>query len=359
MDLETFISVGEPTIFNNPCLYVIQQRPQNNDPKTWAYRCGLSGRQQFEGSDRVFGSDSAQYKGQLGRAMLYKNYWLPNKGFIFAALRIKQQLVAKPGSRVEEDADGGSYSATARANFTLVELREMEYHQALDEKGLRWQKDRRNELFVPRNGDVNDIIDALRTVKGEELYLFSANKIREDPQYDPAKAIVRQIVTQTEPRAQPRRTIAIDRKAPVLEMRLNRESIELLRNNNKPKYELLVTLIKQITGLVDKDKASRPPSTPLPTTQNRPRPDTPASEASTVLNLPPRIVNALRGNASPAEQQTAASVVARALTQPAPMRPQPPPPPPPPPILPRVTRAQTRQQNALRRSARVAALRDN
>lgn len=338
MDLETFLTVGERSIFNSPHLYVIQQRPQNGDPKTWAYRCGLSGRQQFAGSDRVFGSDRAQFKGLLGRCVMYTGYWLPNQGVIHAALRIREQLVAKPGARLEEDAEGGTYSATARANFTLVELREMEYHQALDEKGLRWQKDRRNELFVPRNGDVNDIIDALRTVKGEEMFLFSKNKIREDPLYDPSKAIVRQVVTQTHAREQPRRTIAIERKAPVLELRLNRESIETLRNNNPSRFSILLQLIKDITGLVDRKAPA-------------PRPDTPLSTASTVINLPRTVVDGLRPGATADSRTSATRRLADAL-RPTPVRPVAPPSPTPP----RVTRAQARAQTAVRRSARIARM---
>ena len=63
---------------------------------------------------------------------------------------------------MEQDAAGGAYSATGRANFTLVELREMEFHAALDERGLRWQKDKRNELFQPQKS-IDELIQALRT----------------------------------------------------------------------------------------------------------------------------------------------------------------------------------------------------
>ena len=95
----------------------------------------------------------------------------------------------------------------------------------LDERKLRWQEDRRNELFKPKKS-VEELIDALRTVKGEEMYLFSKTKIREDPLYDPANAIVREVTFQTQVRQQPTRTAGIERKAPILTLRLNKQSIE-------------------------------------------------------------------------------------------------------------------------------------
>ena len=260
MDLEKFLEVGESSIFNEPCLYVIQQGPQAG-MQPWPARCGTSGTQLYALSDQVYGAENAQFRGLLGRAVMYKNYWLPNKGTIYAALRIKKQLVAKPGSRVETDAAGGSYSATGRANFTLVELREMEFHQALDEKGLRWQKDKRNELFQPKSS-INELIDALRTVKGEELYLFSPTKIREDPLYDPEKAVVREITTETQVRQQPRRAVAVERKAPVITVRLNKETIEELRSDNPIKFKTLVDLVKMVAKLTDKTKV--PPQPPPP-----------------------------------------------------------------------------------------------
>ena len=349
MDLETFLEVGEPSIFNEPCLYIIQQSPQAG---TNAYRCGTSGTQQYAHSDQVFGAENAQFRGLLGRCVMYKNYWLPNKGTIYAALRIKKQLVAKPGSRVETDAAGGAYSATGRANFTLVELREMEFHQALDEKGLRWQKDKRNELFQPKQS-VFELVDALRSVRGEELYLFSANKIREDPKYDPEKAVVREITTETQVRQQPRRTVAVERKAPVITVRLNKETIEQLRSEEPIRYKTLVDLIKLVANLTEKPKATTVIPPPAPATIAVPAPAPPPadddfdddfddadSDAPTVVTLPVAAIAALRDGGDDAAETAAA--IAQLVTD-LPRRPQ--------------TRAQTKAARQPRRSARIAGLR--
>eukprot|EP00966_Prymnesium_polylepis_P077559 1796877-Prymnesium_polylepis.1 len=85
MDLGTFIDFKNP-IFQKSFLYIIKQQATNN---TNVHRCGLSGRQQFPNADLPYRADSAILKGMLGRAVLYKNYWAPIKGTIYAALRIK------------------------------------------------------------------------------------------------------------------------------------------------------------------------------------------------------------------------------------------------------------------------------
>ena len=68
----------------------------------------------------------------------------------------------------------------------LVLQREREFHAALDAKGLRWDKDRTNELFVPKKS-VNELISTLRTIKGEEMYLFTEDTITEDRSYKGGK----------------------------------------------------------------------------------------------------------------------------------------------------------------------------
>eukprot|EP00966_Prymnesium_polylepis_P077898 1806019-Prymnesium_polylepis.2 len=69
------------------CAICLENQQATNNPNV--HRCGLSGRQQFPNADLPERVDSAILKGMLGRAVLYKNYWAPIKGTIYAALRIK------------------------------------------------------------------------------------------------------------------------------------------------------------------------------------------------------------------------------------------------------------------------------
>ena len=111
----------------------------------------------------------------------YQNYWLPNNGRIFACLRVKKQLVALPHQRTAGE-DGEEYNVD-RGNQTEVLAREAHYHHYLDEAGLRWQKDRNNELFQPTKGPLQ-IVESLRRVKGLQLLLFDEDDWREDTLYD-------------------------------------------------------------------------------------------------------------------------------------------------------------------------------
>ena len=90
MDIETFLQM-RPTWAYQPCLYIVKQMfPGNN-----AYRCGAAGTQLFKQADPVYGADrTGSLTGLLGRMTMYKNYWLPLKGRLYAALRIKKQLIA-------------------------------------------------------------------------------------------------------------------------------------------------------------------------------------------------------------------------------------------------------------------------
>ena len=62
-------------------------------------------------------------------------------------MRIRKQLIARPGQRVGVDSFGAQYNID-RGNQTLVLQREAEMHAEMDKRGLRWQQDKRNELFV-------------------------------------------------------------------------------------------------------------------------------------------------------------------------------------------------------------------
>ena len=161
-----------------PCLYIVKQDATENPN---AHRCGASGTRLFLGADLPY-PDRASSTGLLSRLNTYKNNWLPVKGTIFAALIVKRALVAEVGrDRIGEDVAGGNYNIDRGSN-TLVLTREKEFHQELDRRGLRWQKDQKNELFVP-NKNTQELIAAMRTIRGENMYLMSPDTITEDSNY--------------------------------------------------------------------------------------------------------------------------------------------------------------------------------
>ena len=94
MDIETFLQM-RPTWAYQPCLYIVKQMfPGNN-----AYRCGAAGTQLFKQADPVYGADrTGSLTGLLGRMTMYKNYWLPLKGRLYAALRIRSNLSPVQGN---------------------------------------------------------------------------------------------------------------------------------------------------------------------------------------------------------------------------------------------------------------------
>ena len=223
MDIETFLQL-KPTWAYEPCLYIVKQMfPGNN-----AYRCGAAGTQLFKAADPVYGSDrSGSFTGLLGRMTMYKNYWLPLKGTLYAALRIKKQLIARPGQRVGVDSFGAQYNID-RGNQTLVLQREAEMHSEMDKRGLRWQKDKKNELFAPRKS-VKELIDAMRTIRGEDMYLFDSETIREDTTYDGGRDRLELVMTQK--RELPPRAAATEISAPTITLKLSKKAIEELQRS--------------------------------------------------------------------------------------------------------------------------------
>ena len=180
--------------------------PGNN-----AFRCGAAGTQLFKNADLVYGAErSSSFTGLLGRMTMYKNYWLPLKGRLYAALRIRKQLIARPGQRVGIDSFGAQYNID-RGNQTLVLQREAEMHAEMDKQGLRWQQDKRNELFAPRKS-VQELIDAMRTIRGEDMYLFDSETIREDTSYDGGRERAELVMTKR--RELPTRAAATEVSAP-------------------------------------------------------------------------------------------------------------------------------------------------
>ena len=57
-------------------------------------------------------------------------------------------------------------------------------HDRVDARGLRWKSDKKNELFVPKEL-VEELIAVMRTIPGEEMYLFNEDSIETDDAYLP------------------------------------------------------------------------------------------------------------------------------------------------------------------------------
>ena len=121
MDLETFIGM-RPEWAQEPCLYIVKQMAMGNT----AHRCGASGTHMYRDGDSPYGTPG--FTGLLGRMTMYVNYWLPVQGVIYAALRIRKQLVAEGTQRTAVDSQGNTYNID-RGNQTLVLSREKEFHQ--------------------------------------------------------------------------------------------------------------------------------------------------------------------------------------------------------------------------------------
>ena len=221
-----------------PHLYCVLQQPQTlTNP---AYRCGAAGTQLFKDADLPFKSSDSSQKGLAGRMTQYNNYWLPNNGRIFACLRVKKQLVALPHQRTAGE-DGEQYNVD-RGNQTEVLARESHYHHYLDEAGLRWQKDRNNELFQPTRGPLQ-IVESLRRVKGLQLILFDEDDWRDDPLYDggDVKEPKNLKVRDTNQRKTPARSST----DPSLVIRMSKSGIEQLRAGNQQAYARLMNLMRE------------------------------------------------------------------------------------------------------------------
>ena len=266
MDIEKFLEL-RPEWAQNPCLYIVRQMATENPG---AHRCGASGTFLVPNQvdlDVPYRSDSAILKGLLGRMVMYQNYWLPIRGSLIAALRIKRALVAEPQQRTAEDSQGNTYNIT-RGNQTLVLTREKEFHQVLDERGYRWQKDRRNELF---QAPAKELIASLRQIRGEELYLFSKDSITEDPSYKGGSRRERITITETAPRQQPQR----ESRVPSLTIGLSKASLDQLRSGQPQQFERLLALVREYDAQAKKTQTV----TMRPAEVQEVRKDTPRGQA--------------------------------------------------------------------------------
>ena len=243
MDVDYFLTL-RPDWAQQPCLYVILQEgglknADGNYRPNINYRVCASGTSMFKGSDRPYRSEDAQNFGLLSRCRMYRGFHNPFSTTIFAALRVKQALVAEMDKdRLGTDSSGNVYNVN-RGSRTLVLTRERELHNILDEKGLRYQKDTRNELFQTRNTE--ELISAMRYIRGEELYLFSKDAITEDPKYKGGSRRERITVTETQPRQQPQR----ESRAPSLTITLSRSALEQLRSGSPQQFERLINLVRE------------------------------------------------------------------------------------------------------------------
>ena len=120
MELETLLKM-KPEFAYEPCLYIIKQTDLIN-----AYRCGLSGSSLHQDSDRVYGADRpGSLTGLLSRMSMYLGFYTPLVPKIYAALRVKRQLVSTQLHRVSTDFAGNTFNVD-RGNYTLVRAREAE-----------------------------------------------------------------------------------------------------------------------------------------------------------------------------------------------------------------------------------------
>mmetsp|Transcript_17253 Transcript_17253/g.25956 ORF Transcript_17253/g.25956 Transcript_17253/m.25956 type:complete len:308 (+) Transcript_17253:454-1377(+) len=237
MDLETFLGLA-PAWASEPCLYIVQQYA--GDVAAPASRCGASGTQLLASSEQDLPYGSGGLTGLLGRMTMYNNYWLPFSGRIYAALSIKKQLVAEADrDRTSEDYDGGVYNMD-RGSRTLVLAREREFHAELDRRGLRWQQDKRNELFVSTR-DNRDLIAALRTIRGQKMHLFTKDAIVEDGAYHGGARRSRITIVDT----QPRRTQPRDAAIPSITVRLSSDWLDQLRAGNPSMYARLINIVQR------------------------------------------------------------------------------------------------------------------
>ena len=118
MELATLLKL-KPSFAYEPALYIIKQTESIN-----AFRCGMSGSSLYKDSDRVFGADRpGNLSGLLSRMSMYLGFYTPLIPKIYAALRIKKQLVALQNQRTGTGTDlSGMYSTSIVVTRHLLQL---------------------------------------------------------------------------------------------------------------------------------------------------------------------------------------------------------------------------------------------
>ena len=244
MDIEKFIEKRHPWA-ETPCLYIVKQIFEGNV----AYRCGMAGGSLYADSDRPYNTGSKS-GGLTGRLNMYKNFWLPMKGKIYAAMRIPAKLANVTGTLL-----GGSLNtqySINQGNKTLVKIREADFHATLDSRNLRWDKDKKNELFEPKKS-VEELIACLRTVESPlNMYIFNSEGPIIDPAYRGGSRRKSSSVVSLQKRQTPRSSALgkdYNQAAPTVEIRLSKKNVALLRSDDPQKYELLLSLVNIVKGL--------------------------------------------------------------------------------------------------------------
>ena len=322
MDIEKLLSL-KPDVFYKPHLYIVKQDiPGNN-----AYRCGLSGGSLYKGSDRVFGADApGSLTGLLSRLSMYLGFWtngLPKPyGRIYAALTIKEQLVSKPDDRLGTDYLGNPININ-KANQTLVRVREADFHEVLDQRGLRWDPTKKNELFVPGTKGVDELISAMRQIQGEEMYIFFENSYTTDVFYKGGSYRSATNVTDTFQKQMPPRAAAEEARVQTVTIKLSKKAIEELKSDAPAKFAQLIKIIDEVH--------KRPLTINLP--PDTPPPSPPPSPAVETIRIPRREIQFILNGNQVQKQQAVEKIVDQVVEK-------------------RVTRSQSRAQQP-RRSARL------
>lgn len=312
MDLETFIDLKPDWAFE-PCLYIIEHPATAVRGQQPVYRAGASGTKLYKDSDRVYGADrEGSLQGLLSRCRLYQGFWTPLTGKIYACLRVKRQLVATSSQRTGTDAFGNQFNID-RGNMVLVLAREAQMHAEMDRRGLRWKDDRKNELFVPGPRGVKELISAMRTIQGEEMYLFDETSITEDPAYRGGRSQARggTNLINTQARALPVRQAATEIRTPSITVKLSKKDIETLMEQNPERFDTLVDIIRAV--LKAKKALETPPTPPAPTPPPTPPPTRPPT--TDVIRLPTAAINALRTLNQPEETAKAVAQAVRQLPE--------------------------------------------
>jgi hypothetical protein len=264
MDIQKLLEM-KPDVFLKPHLYIVKQDiPGNN-----AYRCGLSGGSLYKGSDRVFGADApGSLTGLLSRLSMYLGFWtngLPKPyGRIYAALTIKEQLVSKPDDRLGTDYLGNPININ-KANQTLVRVREADFHEVLDQRGLRWDPTKKNELFVPGRKGVDELISAMRQIQGEEMYIFFENSYTTDVFYKGGSYRSATNVSNTFQKQMPPRAAAEEARVQTVTIKLSKKAIEELKSDAPAKFAQLIKIIDEVHKrplTINLPSDSPPPSPP-------------------------------------------------------------------------------------------------
>ena len=211
-------------------------------------------------------------------------------------------------------------------------------HERMDQRGLRWDNDKKNELFVPRKS-VQELISVMRT--SEEMYLFEKNSIIEDAAYRGGRLGTSNVKTFTNQRTQPDRELKDS--PPTITLKLSKKAIEELKMGRPKQFENLVDLVKLVANLQ---------KTVLPVIYDTKPVSSPPTE---IIRLPKSAVDSLRGDKGEKDRREAMSylnLIAFGI-------PPPVPPPPPPQPIPRVTRQQAAQNAGPNVTTRAMRRREN